>query len=216
MILSPEHQKLYPLLTIGQKELPDPQESGHNKYWGYVTKTGITPEEITTELAPLTYQTKTRGERHIGAARPAGEGVYQILFHNNHTHLIYLLELPEKPGGVQNEFNIENQASYIITVKNPEAGSPPYAGLPENRNAQYPTYLQNKFGDRKYSDLDPTDFLNYEGSEFILVAASEKIRSNLDISLNTEKEDISSADIFNDLKIDRERPKKPLFEGEWE
>lgn len=41
----------------------------------------------------------------------------------DHTHLAYVLELPEDPGALQNEFNIQKEASFIITAKNPQASN---------------------------------------------------------------------------------------------
>jgi hypothetical protein len=49
-----------------------------------------------------------------------GEGKYTIVKHDNHTELAYILELPEIPGPTQREFEIKKQASYIISVKNPD------------------------------------------------------------------------------------------------
>jgi hypothetical protein len=43
---------------------------------------------------------------------------------SNHTHLAYVLELPEEIGEVQEAFNISKEGSYIVTVKNPSAGGP--------------------------------------------------------------------------------------------
>jgi hypothetical protein len=71
---------------------------------------------VENELDRLTYSTATRGERHLAPARPAGEGVYTIARHDDHTHLAFALELPERPGEVQEELNIPREGSYIITV----------------------------------------------------------------------------------------------------
>ena len=217
LVLHPEKKSLYRLSTVGQKELPAPEKSGHQRYWGYVMKVADKPEDIRNELGPEEYQTKTRGERHVGAARPAGEGVYRIVNHDGHTHLIYALELPEKTGSVQHELNIEEQASFVITIKNPEKGSPPYAGLPKRQKTEYPQELQIHFRDRRFTEADPPAYLNYEGAEFVLIASSEDIKEDLGIEVKTEEETICSADVFNELKIDRSRrPKKPLFTGEWQ
>jgi hypothetical protein len=217
MILSPNQKQLYRLTVIGQKELPQPGKSGHRKYWGYTEMVSEKPEEILNVLGPEHYHTKTRGERTVGAARPAGEGVYRIVNHDGHTHLVYMLELPRKTGDVQNELNIDDQASYVITVKNPATASPPKAGLPKKSTADYPQKLQEKFGERRFSEVDPTDFLDFSGAEFILIAASDDIKKDLGIELDTNNESICSASIFTDLKIDiSTRPTKPLFKGEWQ
>lgn len=216
MVLIPDQKQKYRLMVIGQKELPEPNKAGQQRYWGYVLMISETPEQIRNELGSKHYSTKTRGERFIQTARPSGEGVYRIVNHNGHTHLIYSLELPKKNGEVHDELNIEQQASYIITVKNPQVESPVRVGLSQNRNANYPQYLQNKFGDKRFSELDPVDFLDYEGSEFILISSSEDIKEELGIELKTDDESMYSADIFSKLKLDRSnRPSSPLFKGEW-
>ena len=73
------------------------------------------------------------------------------------------------------------------------------------------------FRGRKFADADPPDFLDREGAEFLLIAASDDIGGELGIELAMEEEDERSADIFRDLRLDREkRPTAPLFTGEWE
>jgi hypothetical protein len=43
---------------------------------------------------------------------------------------------------VQHELNIEEQTSFVITIKNPQKSSPPYAGLPKRQKTEYPKDLQ--------------------------------------------------------------------------
>lgn len=216
IVLHPSQMSCYRLLTIGKKELPDIGLSGKQRFWGYVSLTSDRPEDIRDELGPQKYNTKTRGERHVNTALPAGEGVYRIVNHNGHTHLAYILELPTKTGVVQNQLNIEGQASYIITIKNPDFSSAPNTGLSENSDAQYPEQLQTQFEGKRFSELETTEFLNYKGTQFILIASSENVKDELGVVIKSDDETISSADIFEDLKIDRKkRPLKPLFEGEW-
>jgi len=118
---------------------------------------------------------------------------------------------------VQEEFNIESEASYIITVKNPDRPPPKNAGLSSGQTPEYPAQLMEQFRGRRFSELDPPEFLDYEGTQFVLVAASQDIKSELDEQIRRENETAQSADIFTDLKVDRtERPTKPLFKGEWE
>ena len=42
----------------------------------FVDKVAARAEDVEDELDPRTYETQTRGERHVAPARPAGEGVY--------------------------------------------------------------------------------------------------------------------------------------------
>ncbi len=217
MVLSPDDENRFRLAIVGQKELPEPQDSGHEKYWGFVKMVSSSPAPIKEEIGREEYETKTRGKRVVGTARPAGEGVYKILNHKGHTHFVYVLELPRKPGEVQQEFNIEDQASYVVTVKNPDKPSPRNVGLSEARDAEYPSELQEKFRGRRFSELDPVDFLNFEGTQFILISASDNIKKELDVQIKRDNENDKTADVYTDLKINREkRPRKPLFEGKWE
>lgn len=84
---------------------------------------------MTEALGEDHYDTKTRGERVRPAARPAGEGVYVLARTGSKMHLAYALELPDKPGPVQKQLNIEPEASFALSIKNPEKGSPRNTGL---------------------------------------------------------------------------------------
>jgi hypothetical protein len=217
IVLSPEGLQRYRLLVIGRKQLPEPERSGTEKNWGFVEAVSKNPESIEDRLDPQRYATKTRGERRLSAVRPVGEGVYRIVRHDGHTHFAYALELPKHIGEAQAAFNIEQEASYIISIKNPLTGAPPGVGLLEEQQAHFPRWLQEKFRDRRFCEADPPDFLNYEGTEFVLISAAEDVSEELGIDLHPENESVASADIFNDLKMERSvHPLKPLFKGEWE
>ena len=217
MVLSPQGRKKFRLAVIGRKRMPDPGRSGRGRDWGFVDMVRDKASAIQDELGAENYTTKTRGERHLPAARPLGEGVYRIVRHEDHTHLVYALELPRKPGEVQDELNIEKEASYIISIKNPEKGSPKSVGLSKGQKADYPKQLQAQFRDRRFGDADPPSYLDHEGTEFILISAAEDVQEDLGLTLHPQKEDAHSADVFKELKIDRrEMPTQPLFEGHWE
>jgi hypothetical protein len=216
-VLSPQGKKTFRLGVIGREKLPDPSAGGKDRFWGFIDAVENDGRKLVEGLTEETYQTKTRGTRHQPAARPAGEGRYQILRHGNHTHLIYALELPSKPGDVQRELNIEEQASYIISIRNPQKASPPRAGLPERQQADFPKHLQDVFRDRKFADADPPEFLDYAGAEFVMIAAAESPDQELGVHIDTARESSDSADIFRDLHLHKsEHPIEPLFKGEWE
>ena len=188
VILKPEGRPRYRLATIGRKRLPEPDDPGQRRFWGFVAMVREGPLAIHRVLDEKTYQTRTRGERWQPASRPAGEGTYRIARHGDHTHLAYELEFPRQPGEIQHDLGIRRRATHIITIKNPEAGSPPWAGLREEDQPRLPRRLQEKFRGRCYAPLDPPDFLDYEGTEFILIAVSkdgdEERRINLDAELS--------------------------------
>jgi hypothetical protein len=216
LVLSPEGKKVYRMIIVGQKTLPDVHDGGERS-WGFVDLVTKNPADIEKALVETHYETKTRGKRALPAARPAGEGVYAIVRHGDHTHLAYSLELPQAPDKVQRDLQIQEEGSYIITVKNPETGAPRGVGLRGEQKADFPKKLQEIFRGRKFADVDPPEFLDYEGAELILIGAKDDPRRELGISLKTEKETEKSADIFSDLKLKRsQHPVAPLFKGKWE
>ncbi|KAF3786071.1 hypothetical protein EJ110_NYTH25463 [Nymphaea thermarum] len=162
-----ERETLLRFLVLGRKSLPDPSKRS-TPYWGFV-------ELVTTKE----YDTSTRGHRTKPSARALAKGVYRILKHvsgrRNHTHLVYKLECPtpDKPNEPQESLNIENEASFIIQIKNPTKPAPPNVGIQNKRKATFPAQLEALLGSKRFGPADPPDFLNYEGCEFLLIAASD-------------------------------------------
>ncbi|MFZ0256422.1 MAG: hypothetical protein WAN46_12400 [Gammaproteobacteria bacterium] len=215
MVLSPHGKKRFRLLALGQKQLP--AISGSEKNWGFVDKVENSAKKIEEELQRDSYQTKTRDERIRPAARPAGEGVYALVRHGNHTHLTYALELPVQTGAVQKALHIEEEGSYVLSIKNPEQPSDGQAGLSEKHKVTFPRHLQDCFRERRFIPVDPPDLLDYEGAELLFIGAAEDIPKELGISLEPQQETESTAEIFRELHMAKSRhPIKPLFEGRWE
>jgi hypothetical protein len=216
MILSPHGQRRYRLIVIGQKQLPEISDSGE-KSWGFVENVSREPQELKDVLGSATYHTKTRGQRTQPAARPAGEGVYAIVRHADHTHLAYALELPARPGAVQQELNIEEEGSYILSVKNPELPATRGIGLDEARQASFPSALQKRFRGRRFIGVDSPAFLDHAGAELLFIGASEEVSGELGVQLHPQEETEATAEIFQDLRLEKSRyPLKPLFEGSWQ
>ena len=210
VILSPRGKASYRLIVIAQKRLPALGREGDRRAWGFVGKTSSQPDEVEDELDP-------RGERRRPAARPAGEGVYLIVRHRQHTHLAYALELPQTPGDVQQALNIVSDGSYVVAVKNPRAPAAVGTGLDPSRRARFPRNLQVRFRGRRFIPLDPPDFLDHEGAEIILVGARPDVARTLGIELNAEHETLATAEIFTDLRMEQSiHPLRPLLEGTWE
>lgn len=213
MILSPAGKKRFRIAVIGRKKLPEPGAGGRQRFWGFVETVTGSQAAVKKEMAEKSYPTKTRGERQEPAARAAGEGVYRLLSHRDHSHLVYALELPRRPGEAQAELGIADQASYIISIKNPAKGSPAGAGLSGGQKAALPQTLQKLFGDRRFADVEPR-LLDHPGIEFLLISAAHDVSKELDITLDTDEETRYSADIFKELHLERsERTTRPLFEG---
>jgi len=217
MVLRPKGGHLHRLLVVGRKRLPDPNRADRERFWGFVEKVAAEVRPIAEELKEQHYSTKTRGERQVPAARPAGEGVYRIVRHGRATHLIYALELPKRTGEVQDELNIEEEASYVLSVKNPLQGRPDSPSDRGTEDVHYPPDLQSVFRNRRFSEADPIRLLDYEGAQFLLVAAGEDAEEELGVELHPQDETPDTADIFRELRLERSRhPTAPLFEGYWQ
>jgi Protein of unknown function (DUF2795) len=222
MVTTPEKQKkneIYRLFLIGQKQLPEIIEgksTSEEKNWALNILTTSNPDDVHKELLPAEYTTETRGKRRLAAAAPAGEGKYKIVKHDNHTELAYLLELPEIPGPTQKEFEIKKEASYIISVKNPEVNIPGFATLSEKK-PEYPKHIKEKFGDRRWINIEDPQLLDYENTQILLIGARKKdVEEELDIDIDEQKETENTADIFKELKVRKEQvPLKPLMKGKF-
>ena len=212
-VLRPHGKALFRLITIARKRLPDIGE--HERTWGFVDMIAHSAREIEQALRERKYQTKTRGERTLPAARPAGEGIYAIVRARNKLFLAYVLELPAKPGEVQIELKIPPQGSFALSIKNPESPSRPGVGLRDDQEAHYPKARQREFRGRRFATED-VGLLDFEGAEFVLVGARLDPEQELQIDLPAEHETQSTADIIRQLHIDRRRhPIEPLLRGQW-
>jgi hypothetical protein len=212
MVLHPQGQDRFRLIAIGKKKLPE-ADDGPQRHWGFVDGVFRTAEELREAAAGIPELSGNGGEN----LRPAGEGVYVVALHGNHTHLAYVLELPPTPGEVQEAFNIKPEGRFVIAVKNPEASSPPGVGLELERRPDFPQDLWAKFGDRRWVPVDPPEFLDHEGAELVLIGGRDDLGADLGIALEAHPEDEETAEIFRDLHIEKsERTIKPLFKGLWE
>lgn len=213
MVLKPEGQSTVRLAILGRKRLPQADE--HERIWGFIDTVAKSGTEIGAELKEHRYSTKTRGERAVPAARPAGEGVYALLQRGRNLHLSYELELPRRSGEVQEEFNIPQQGAYILSIANPERAAPPSAGLSAREEPHYPKSLQKEFGSRRFAPADPR-LLDFEGAEFILIGARTDPEQAYELDIAAEHENAAKADTFRQLKISRRtQPLDPLLEGRW-
>jgi hypothetical protein len=213
-VLSPRDKRLWRLVTVGRKRLPEVGDR-HERAWAFVDTVGDTPETVKEDLERQIYDTKTRGVRVLPPARPAGEGVYALVAHGSHTHLAYELELPKAPGDVQEDLNIEPEGDFIVTVRNPAAPSPAWVGLRSQRRAELPAELQERFRGRRFTEVTPA-FLDVPGVELVLIGATKTPEEELGIALEPHEERQAEAAIFEDLKLERDRyPLEPLFRGEW-
>jgi hypothetical protein len=221
MVTSPEDNNKYRLFLVGQKQLPEIVEgksTSEEKNWALNILTTSSPDYIQKELMPAEYTTETRGKRRLAAATPTGEGKYVIVKHDNHTELAYILELPEIPGPTQREFEIKKEASYIISIKNPDVKVPGFAAFSsEDKKPDYPKHLKEKFGDRRWINVEDPELLNYENTHLLLIGARKKdVEEELGVDIDEKKETERSADLFKKLKLRKEQvPLKPLLKGKF-
>ena len=208
------HRQFYRLFVIGKKSLPEirtTEARSSERYWARVGGIFEKPEDLTKEL--LSDELK-KGD----LARPVGKGKYAIVRHQNHAELAYILEIPTEPGEAQKEFDIEKEASYIVTVINPNKPIP--QGYPSaEQSPRYPDFIQQEFGeDENFIPLSRNlELVNYQNAQVIVIGAREgRDTIKKDIGLDM-KEESSSEDIFSKLKVRKEQiPVRPLFEGKLE
>lgn len=213
IVLRAEPSHRMRLLTVGRKRLPDVER--HERNWGFVDVVSSDIGDIRKVLEPYSYGTKTRGEQHQPGARVAGEGVYAVALRDGRMHLAYHLDKPEKPGDVQHALNIEPQASFALSVKNPERSSPRGRGLRQQDEPDYPDRLQEEFRGRRFATEDIA-LLDYEGAEFLLIGATPDPERRYDLGLENEGNGTPDQALFRLLRAGlRDERIKPLFEGRW-
>jgi hypothetical protein len=172
--LQPEGQRWCRLLVIGRKKLPEPAEAGHARYWAFVDTARADPAQVASALGEYTYLTRTRGPRHQAGARMAGEGIYSIARHRDHTHLVYELRGPEELGRIQEDLHLRPSASYVMIARNPAAAVPPELEVPSESRVRLPAALRERFRGRRFAPADP-QLLDHEGLDLILIAAAEDV-----------------------------------------
>ena len=209
--------QLLRLFVIGKKSLPEIRKSearASERYWARVGGIFHDPAELTKELLADEF-------RQGDAARPVGEGRYAIVKHRNHAELAYILLLPDEPGEAQKELGIEKEASYVISVINPKIPAP--VGYPSTEEPpKYPQEVLMELSDTEnFIPLSrDTKLIDYQNAQIILIGAREGpdvIKKEIGIEISYDKDESSSADIFNKLKVRKDRvPIRPLIEGKLE
>lgn len=200
--------RLFRILTIGRKHLPDLQT--HEREWGFVDLVTEDAAPIAEALRAATYQTKTRGLRHLAAARPAGEGAYALHREGRNLVLAYRLELPTEPGPVQQELGIAQEAAYVVALKNPEVPNPPGIGLKEEDRVHFPAGEQEEFHGTSWSAADK-HLLDFERAEFVLIGATDHPSA-----VPAERAQPAPEAVLRRLKLTpRDTPLEPLVEGAW-
>lgn len=180
IVLEADGAPLYRVIAIGRKRLP--RAARRDRFWGYVDLVLYDRRDLDAALAAQTYGTKTRGLRHLPAARRVAAGAYAIEQHDGHSHLDYRVTGREADP-VAAELDLESSASYIVTVANPDPAAWGFEELPPLQQelfdvaethatipAIFPPRLQERFGDRRFAQLDTTAWLDHPGAELVFIA----------------------------------------------
>jgi hypothetical protein len=175
LVLQPQIQNKYQLLIVGKKQLPPTEK---NNYFLFLEAIKNNKEELLSALSERHYSTKTKGERILPVSHCLGVGKYLLVAHNNHTHFIYQLTNPSQIKEIQKEFNLQKENDYLISIKNPQATTPPGVGLAEKQKVKFPPSLQNKFTNYSFIPLTTSEFLDYEGVELLLISKGKESLSN--------------------------------------
>jgi len=205
LALVPEGAKHARLFVIGRKQLPEiiaGKSHPTERNWLLLTMVDR-PAAIGKALRPERYETETRGERVTAEAIPVGSGRYAIVPHHGSTQLAWRLVSPERAGKAQKELRIEEEARYVIAVKNPSVKVP---GFPDEE-PDYPKDLADKFADERWIDISDPRLLDYENAQCLLIGARKDI-APLEIDLDGE------ADPFVTFGLDADKwPNEPLKQG---
>jgi hypothetical protein len=182
LLLTPRGALFERLIVIGRKRLA--RSKRRERFWGYVDLV-LAHYDMQAALDAQVYGTKTRGLRHLPAARAFGSGTYELVAHGPHTHLRWNVARVEMRDPVVADLSIEREADYIITIANPD---PAVWGLEEVPDLQselfdelelhvtiptpFPPSLQSRFGDRRYAQVDSVEWLDHPGAEIVFVGAA--------------------------------------------
>lgn len=187
-VLDPYGKEFPRYIVMGNKKMPEVNDGGKTT-WGFVQIVGRRGFE--------TYRKVNKPTK--SASRPAGEGIYAIITHRTHSHLLYSLELPKKLGEVQNAFSIQNEANYVLMER------------PIEQSRKDPDVPFSNF-----TAVTSPNNLNLRGTEILLVGVGSDI-GRLGIKAESEDETLKSADIFSKLKVNSLRhPTEGLVSGRWE
>ncbi len=187
--------------------------------WAFTEDVNQDPKEVLDALERNIPVPTPTGERARPWARIAGEGRYAIVRHADHTHLAYALAEPERAGEVQKEMQIKPEASYIVSVKEPFAPSE----IRLDKKPSYPDSLRRKFDGHGWVAVEPTDFLDYQYTQVLLVGAETNIQKELGIKLDTGEENRAEKQVLQTLRQEEKEAARqgvsllePMERGRWE
>lgn len=183
ILLSPDGGAFERLIAVGRKRVP--RSAQRDRFWGFVDLV-LTPYDMNAALGAQVYGTKTRGLRHLPAARSFANGTYEIATHRDHAHLRWHVQRITDRDPIAFEVDVENDADYIVTIANPDLAA---WGLEEPPDLQgvlfddlelhvtipspFPPSLQRRFGGRRFTHLDSPEWLDHPGAELVFVGTGD-------------------------------------------
>lgn len=190
------------------------------RVWAFAQDVSQDPREVLLNLERnIPAPPEPSGQRARPWARAAGQGRYAITRHDDHTHLAYRLSRPRRVGEVQKEMGIEPEASYVISVKEPFAPSE----IELEQKPSYPQTLRNKFDGLGWVAAEPTDFLDYQYTQILLIGARTDVEEELGITLDADAENRAEKEVLQLLQKEEKEAAaegvsllEPLTEGRWE
>lgn len=186
LLLSPAGSPFERLIAIGRKRLP--RSARRDRLWGFVDLV-LTTYDMHAALGAQVYGTKTRGLRHLPAAGAFADGTYEVETHGPHSHFRWHLERFAFDDPVAADLPVEHESDYILTIANPDPSAWGLAELPDLQwelfhdpemhvpiPTPFPPALQQRFGNRKFAQLDTTRWLDHPGAELVFIGAGEQDR----------------------------------------
>jgi hypothetical protein len=179
LVLRPAGRMRSRLITLGRRRPPPPLKSGAparggERFGARVDDVRESPEALRAALASRRPGGAPPGAQDPPPAELAGEGIYALARHGDHVHLAHALRHPDRAGPLQRRLGIEDEASFIVTVRNPEIIE--RAGGPD-----YPPELRALFRERKYIPADPPALLDYPGAELVFITVRRAVGKELGI-----------------------------------
>lgn len=180
ILLSPENGAFDRLIAVGRKRLP--RSLRHDRFWGFVDLV-LTADDMNAALSAHVY---APGLRQLPAARAFASGSYEIATHRDHAHLRWHVARIMDDDPIAFEADVESYANYIVTIANPDPTAWDLTDPPNLQTAlfddlelhvtlpaPFPPSLQQRFGNRRYTDLDTLEWLDHPGAELVFAGAGD-------------------------------------------
>lgn len=187
MVMRPEEKygRKNRLIMFPKKCLPDLES--HERHPALINMVSSDLKGIERDLEGTHYDTKTKGERTLPAARPFGEAIYSTITHHGRGHLIFVLELPkEGPHHVQKLFNLTEEGSFVVNVSNPDIPPTHHVPFEHEKKVEYPEEVSAVFRGRRWASVNHPELLDYENAHLLFVGA----RSNIVDEVGEEAEEL--------------------------